>query len=111
MSARFSPAPPQPALLCSMLAVGKDKRITKVKYPVHTGMPEPVFLKEMTYFVQATNGCKLFLVKAHGLQEVDTMHLEFSRIRPIRTWRRQEFLKPWASQCWNTKLPYSAHKA
>lgn len=30
-------------------------------------LPEPVFLKEMAYFVQVANGCKLFLVKVHGL--------------------------------------------
>lgn len=32
-----APPPPQPVLLCSMLAVGKDKRITKVKCSVHRG--------------------------------------------------------------------------
>lgn len=53
-------------------------------------LPEPVFLKDMTYFVQAANGCKLFLVKVHGLQEADTMHREMSLIRHIRAWRGWE---------------------
>lgn len=72
------------------------------------GWLRPVFLYKVAYFVQAADGCKLFLVGAYGLHEADNMTLGFSLTGPTRAWRRQEVgaSKPWVS----TKPSYSEHE-